>query len=417
MFGLGNIPSNFDFKKEYTTFGFIKNFFQMKHIFILATFLSCACLSAQDNLIKSLEANQSESSTDGFHFTPIINLDVTSVKDQGSSGTCWSYTGSSFLEAEVLRKGGKPIDLAEIYTARNSYIEKAKNYVRMHGNLSYGDGGELHDVINMYRKYGALPQQVYSGLNYGTTRNQFNEMQEILSGFLKSVVKNTNKKLTPNWLKAFTAVLDTYLGEVPETFFYEGKIYTPKSFAEEVVKLDPDDYIEMVSYNDEPKYKMVFMAVPDNWSFDYAYNVDMEDFIRVIDYALKKGYTVGWAADVSERYFSWKNGVAFVPEKSWEDMSVQEKQDLFKKPQPELTITPQMRQEAFDNYQTTDDHAMHIVGLAKDQNGTEYYIVKNSWGESNDYKGYLYVTKNFVRYKTTAILVNKNGVPANILKK
>lgn len=388
----------------------------MKRFLISVMLLSSLWSNAQDDLVKSLEANKSKAAAEKFQFTPIINLEVTQVKDQGSSGTCWSYTGNSFIEAEMLRKGKKPVDLAEIYTARNTYIEKAKNYVRMHGNLSYGDGGELHDVINMYEKYGALPQQVYSGLNYGTTRNQFAEMQEALEGFLKGIVKNKNRKLTPNWLKAFTAALDAYLGNVPETFFFEGKMYTPQSFAREVVGLNPKDYIEMVSYQDEPLYQMVFMAVPDNWSFDYAYNVAMEDFISTIDNALKNGYTVGWAADVSERYFSWHNGVAFVPEKDIEDMSLQEIQTLFDGPQKERNITPAIRQKAFDNYETTDDHAMHIVGLAKDQNGKEYYIVKNSWGESNDYKGYLYVTKNFVRYKTTAILVNKNGVPKSILK-
>lgn len=370
----------------------------------------------QDDLVKSLEKNKSENSIVGFQFTPIINLEVTSVKNQGSSGTCWSYAGNSYLEAEMMKKGKKTVDLAEIYTARNSYIEKAKNYVRMHGNLSYGDGGELHDVINMYAKYGALPQYVYTGLNYGTQNNQFGEMQEVLEGFLKGVVKNKNKKLTPNWLKAFTAVLDTYLGEVPETFTYLGKKYTPQSFAKEIVGLDPKEYIEMVSYADQPKYKMTFMAVPDNWSFDYAYNVPMEDFVNTIDNALKNGYTVGWAADVSERYFSWQNGVAFVPEKDVQEMSYAEQKTLFDGPKKEMKITEEMRQLAFDNYETTDDHAMHIVGLAKDQKGKEYYIVKNSWGESNDRGGYLYVSKNFVRYKTTAILVNIKGVPKKILK-
>lgn len=388
----------------------------MKRLLLSAILLSTTCMYAQDDLVKSLENNQTVNAVEGFKFTPVINLEVTGVKNQGSSGTCWSYSGNSFIEAEMIKNGKKPVDLAEIYTARNSYIEKAKNYVRMHGNLSYGDGGELHDVINMYEKYGAIPQYLYTGLNYGTDRNQFGEMQAALEGFLKGIVENKNKKLTPNWLTAFTAILDSYLGEVPQTFKYNNKTYTPQTFAKEVVGINPSDYMEMVSYADAPKYKMVFMAVPDNWSFDYAYNVGMEDFVSTIDNALKNGYTVGWAADVSERYFSWRNGVAYVPEKRIEDMTREEQQSMFDGPKKEMKITEDMRQIAFDNYETTDDHAMHIVGLAKDQNGKEYYIVKNSWGESNDYNGYLYVTKDFVRYKTTAILVNKNGVPKNILK-
>ena len=369
-------------------------------------------LHAQDDLINALKNNKSLDN--GFIFTPVKIIESTEVKNQGRSGICWSYSGNSFLEAEMIKKGKKPVDLAEVYTARNTYIEKAKNYVRMHGNVSWGDGGELHDVINTYEKYGALPQEVYDGLNYGSDINDFSEMQSGLEGFLKGVVKS--KTLTPNWQKAFTAALDSYLGKVPESFTYKGKKYTPQTFAKEVVGLDANDYIEMVSYEDQPKYTDVFMAVPDNWSFDYAYNVPMEDMIKTIDYALEKGYTVGWAADVTEKYFSWVNGVAYVPEVDYADMTKKQREEMFNGPKPEKVITPEIRQEAFDAYETTDDHAMHIVGLAKDQDGTDYYIVKNSWGASNDQKGYIYVTKNYVRYKTTAILVNKAGVPNSILK-
>ncbi|CEN44332.1 aminopeptidase C [Capnocytophaga canis] len=372
--------------------------------------------TAQDNLIRAVAGNQSENA--GFKFTPVINLERMEVKDQGSSGTCWSYAGASFLESEMSRMGKKPVDLAEIYTARNTYIEKAKQYVRFHGNLDYGDGGELHDIINMYAKYGAVPQYIYSGLNYGTSRNDFSEMQAVLKGFLEGLVKREKiKKLTPNWEKAFTAAIDAYLGQVPETFLHAGKKYTPQTFAKEVVGINPDHYVEMISYEDQPKYKNVLMAVPDNWSFDQAYNVQMTDFVKVIDNALKKGFTVAWASDVSERYFSWRNGVAFVPEKDLDQMTLDEQKMLFNAPPTqERTITAEMRQKAFDNYETTDDHAMHIVGLAKDQNGREYYIVKNSWGVNNDHQGYLYVTKAFVTYKTTAIMLHKDGVPADILK-
>ncbi|GJH40508.1 aminopeptidase [Capnocytophaga sp. HP1101] len=388
----------------------------MKNIALFVALSSFFVGTAQDDLIKSVAANHSENA--GFQFTTVINLERTDVKDQGSSGTCWSYAGASFLESEMSRMGKKPIDLAEIFTARNTYIEKAKQYVRMHGYLDYGQGGELHDVINMYAKYGAVPQYVYTGLNYGTNRNDFGELHGILKGFLEGLVKREKvKKLTPNWLPAFTATIDAYLGTVPESFMYEGKKYTPQTFAKERVGINPADYIEMVSYADQPVYQNVFMAVPDNWSYDHAYNIAMTDITKTIDNALKKGYTIAWAADVSERYFSWKNGVAFVPEKDPAEMTQDEIARLFSNtPAAERTITPEMRQRDFDNYQTTDDHAMHIVGLAKDQKGREYYIVKNSWGLRNDYQGYLYVTKAFVQFKTTALMLHKGGVPSDILK-
>ncbi|MRJ10410.1 aminopeptidase [Ornithobacterium rhinotracheale] len=386
----------------------------MKKIFLSLLVGVSVSTFAQEDLINSLKNNKS--SINGFVFTPVKVNDATSVKNQGKSGTCWSYSGNSFLESEMLKKGRPAVDLAEIFTARNTYIDKAKNYVRMHGNVSWGDGGELHDVLNSYRKYGALPQEAYDGLNEGQKLNDFGEMQAGLKGYLDGIIKS--KKLSKNWLNGFTAILDAYLGKVPEKFTYKGKTYTPKTFAKEVVGLEPNDYIEMVSLNDEPKYEYVFFPVPDNWSFDYAYNIPMDDITKVIDYAINKGYTVGWAADVSEKYFSWVNGVAYVPTKEYEDMTQKERQNMFSTPPAkEREITPEMRQEAFDNYETTDDHGMHIVGLAKDQNGNEYYIVKNSWGLSNDYQGYLYVSKNYVKYKTTAIMVNKAGVPKSILKK
>ena len=372
---------------------------------------------AQDDLMKKVEANKSDSSKKKFVFTPVINLETTDVKNQGSSGTCWSYSTNSFLESEMIRMGKDPVDIAEIFTARNVYIEKAENYIRMHGALAYGDGGACHDVINMYAKYGALPQEVYSGLNYGFNKNKFAEMLAVLKGMLDALVKNPNGKLSPNWRKAFTAVLDTYLGEVPETFTYKGKKYTPKTFADQVIGINPDDYVELSSFSDKPLYQKTLLMVPDNWSFDQVYNVKMNDITDIIDYALKNGYTVTWATDVSEKYFSWKNGVAFVPEKEWDDMSEEEQKNLFNGPQPERKITVAARREAFDNYTTTDDHGMHIVGLAKDQNGKEYYMVKNSWGEKNDYKGYLYVTKPYVRYKTTAFLLHKNAIPSGLRNK
>lgn len=372
---------------------------------------------AQDYLINSVKGNQSANSKDSFVFKDVINIERTPVKNQGSSGTCWSYSANSFLESEMIRAGKQPVEISQIYTARNAYIEKGVNYVRMHGAITLGDGGALHDVINMYKKYGALPQTAYTGLTNGATKNKFAEMAAINEGLLSAVVKNPNGELTQNWQKAYTAVIDSYLGEVPKSFDYKGKKYTPQTFAKEVIGLNGDDYVELSSFSDHPYYDRFVLMVPDNWSLDMVYNVKMNDLTSIIDNALKNGYTVGWAGDVSDKGFSWKNGVACLTSKPFADMTAEEKENIFKGPQAEQEVTEQTRQAAFDNYDTTDDHGMHIVGLSKDQNGKEYYIVKNSWGATNDYQGYLYMTKNFVKLKTTAILLNKGGLPKDIAKK
>jgi bleomycin hydrolase len=390
----------------------------MKSVFVASAFLvGVSSCFAQDVLVNSLKLNASDKSKENFKFTEQINLGTTSIKTQGSSGTCWSYSTNSFLESEMIRLGKQPVELSQIYSARNVYVEKGINYVRMHGAVTLGDGGALHDVINMYKKYGTVPREVYTGLNYGTDKNKFGEMSALIEGLLAAVVKNPNGELTPNWQKAYAAVIDSYLGKVPENFAYKGKNYTPQSFAKEVVGINPDEYVEISSFTTSPYYQKTTMMVPDNWSFDQIYNVKVNDMTDVIDNALKKGYTVAWATDVSEKSFSWKNGVAYVPTKKFDDMTAEEKADMFNGPKPEPEITPEMRQAAFDNYTTTDDHGMHIIGLAKDQTGREYYIVKNSWGETNDYKGFLFVTKNFVKYKTTALMVNKGGIPTDLAKK
>lgn len=383
------------------------------HYLIAILFISTSAW-AQDDLVKSLDKNASENAKEKYKFKTLINLESSPVKNQGSSGTCWSYSGNSFLESEMLRNGSGFVDISEIYTARCAYIERARNYVRMHGNVGWGDGAELHDVVQVYDKYGAVPYDVYTGLNYGTDKNRFGEMQAALEGFLQGIVKNKNGKLTKNWMPAFTAALDAYLGKVPESFEYRGRTYTPQTFADEVVGLNPDDYVEMSSFKYAPLYKPTMLMVPDNWSLQSVYNIRMNEMTEAVDHALENGYTVAWATDVSEKYFSWKNGVAFVPEKDYYEMTVEERKAMFDGPKPEKDITPQLREDAFDNYTTTDDHGMHIVGLAEDQNGKEYYMVKNSWGEKNDYDGYLYVSKAFFEYKTTAILMNKNALPRTL---
>lgn len=403
---------------------------QMKKLIVLAMAVAPLFATAQDDLIRKIESNQSytnikptskDSKTapqqDKYKFTHLVDLERTTVKNQASSGTCWSYATNSFLESEMMRMGKDPIALAQIFSARCVYQDKAENYVRMHGSVAWGDGGACHDVLNMYAKYGAMPYDAYTGLNYGTSKNKFAEMQAILKSMLDAVVSNPNGKLTPSWKKAYNDVLDSYLGEIPEKFKWNNKWYTPQSFAKERVGIHPEDYVEFMSVTTAPYYKKSMLMVPDNWSFDRAYNIKMDDITDIIDNALNRGFTVSWATDVSEKYFSWKNGVAYVPEKEYDDMNDSEKKYMFDGPKPERVITPDMRQTAFDNYETQDDHGMHIVGLASDQNGRKYYIVKNSWGDKNDYKGYIYVSKNYVRYKTTAILLHKNGVPNELRTK
>ncbi len=389
----------------------------MKSKTITAILLFSGSLAfAQDNLVNSLKSNQSENAN--FKFTTIKEVGKTSVKNQGSSGTCWSYSGNSFLESEMIKKGKQPVDLAEIFTARNSYHDKAILYVLNSGAINYGDGGELHDVVNMYKKYGAVPQEVYSGLKPGQTKNDFDEMQSKIKPKLDSLVAASGKgKLSDNWISVIDKLLDEYLGKYPSQFTYNGKQYTPKTFAQEVVGISPSDYVEISSYSTYPYYEKFVVPIPDNWSHDSDWNVPMEDLTKIIDHALDKGYSVGWATDVSEPYFSYKNGVAYVPDIDLNSISPEIKKDLFTGPKPDKKITENLRQQALYNMTTTDDHGMQIVGTAKDQTGKEYYIVKNSWGVSNDFDGYLYVSKPYVLYKTTAIMLNKKGLVKSIARK
>ncbi|HEX9979901.1 MAG TPA: C1 family peptidase [Flavobacterium sp.] len=385
-----------------------------KSLLLSAMFCSLS-LFAQDELIKKVINNASISSK--FHFTEVIDLENTSIKNQGSAGTCWSYSGNSFLESEMIRMGKKPVDLAEIYTARQVYLGKARNYVLFNGNLGLGDGGETHDVMNIFRKYGAMPQEVYTFEDYGKGKVKSGEFQEKFKAILDAYLKNTDPNKGAAWVKDISSYMDEQLGKLPENFTYNGKTYTPKTFSKEVVGIDPDDYVEFSSYKDNPYYEKMVLPVPDNWSYDMVYNVPMAELTDIIDNALAKGYTIAWSSDVSEPYFSWKNGVAFVPDMDLNSISDEQRKTIFNGPMPEKQVTEDLRLEQLYTLTTTDDHAMQIVGLAKDQNGKEYYKVKNSWGATNDYKGYLYVTKAFVQLKSTGILLHKDGLPKNIAKK
>ncbi|MFT4760522.1 MAG: bleomycin hydrolase [Paraglaciecola sp.] len=371
----------------------------------------------QVDLINKVKDNQSDKAKEGFQFEIVKDVERTEIKNQGSSGTCWSYCSNSFMESEMARIGKNTVDLAEMYTVRNVYEEKADRYVRMHGHLNFGQGGALPDVIEMYKKYGAVPQSVYAGLNYGSDINRHGEMEGMLTAMLDVVIENKNRTLSPVWKDAMNAVLDTYLGATPKNFDYEGKSYTPQTFAKEVVGLDGNDYIQITSFTHHEFYKPMVIMVPDNWDYGISYNVQMNDMTDIIDNALKNGYSISWAADVSEKYFSWKNGVAYVPNKSYREMDAAERKAMFDGPKPEMEITQELRQKGYDNYTTTDDHGMQIVGLAKDQDGKEYYLVKNSWGTKNDHEGYLYVSKNYLKYKTLSFVLHKDAVPKNLRSK
>ncbi|MDA3866447.1 MAG: aminopeptidase [Salinivirgaceae bacterium] len=368
---------------------------------------------------------------EGYKFETVKEVKTSTVKNQYRSGTCWSFSTLSFIEAEILRNGGEEVDLSEMWVVRHVYSDKAKRHVRMHGHFNFGGGGALNDPFDMMEKYGLVPEEAYAGLEYGEGNHVHGEFDEVLSNYVEAVIENKNRKLSTAWHEGFNGILDAYLGETPETFEYNGKTYTPREFTDEVVNLNHDDYVYLTSFTHHPFYEKFIVEVPDNWSWNKFNNVPLDELIEIMDNAIDNGYSIGWASDVSEKGFSWKNGVAIVPEiqteelagsekEKWEKMTEKERKERmfsFDEPVPEKTVTQEMRQEAFDNYQTTDDHGMHIVGIAKDQDGTEYYKVKNSWDNKNVYKGYFYVSKPFVRYKTMSIVVHKDALPKNIAKK
>jgi bleomycin hydrolase len=378
----------------------------------------------------SILAQEADVKSDGYQFEMVKELKTSSVKDQYRSGTCWSFAGISFLESELIRKGKGEHNLSEMFIVRQAYSDKARLTVRMHGNLNFGPGGAFHDVTSMWKKYGIVPEEAYAGLVIGEDNHIHGEMDAVLNAYVEGVIKNKNKKLTPVWHKGFNSMLDAYLGDYPSKFDYKGKSYTPNSFADEM-GLNMDDYIEISSYSHHPFYETFVLEVPDNWMWGQVYNVPMDEMIEVMDNAIDKGYTVAWAADVSEKGFAYRKGVAIVPTANteemndaeilkWQEMSEKEKLSQLYKfdgPGSEKNITQEMRQKAYDNYQTTDDHGMHIVGIAKDQKGSKYYYVKNSWSDSNVYDGYFYASIPFIKYKTMCIMVHKDAVPKSIKKK
>ncbi len=400
----------------------------MKRIFLFSLLIFSVTIShhtyAQSDSVKK--------EAEGYRFTDIVNIPATPVKDQHRSGTCWSFSSLSFLESELIRTGKPALDLSEMFVVWHTYSGKAERYVRLQGHTNFSPGGAFHDALWVLSNFGMVPESAYSGTAQGDPLPVHGEMDDALKSFAETVIKNKNKKLSPVWKQAYKGILNAYLGETPENFEYEGKVYTPKSFAKEYLKIDPNDYVEIGSFMHHPFYETFAIEIPDNWLWEDIYNVPLNELTEIIDYALKNGYSVAWGADVSDKGFATKNkGIAVIPDVDltemsgaeiarWEKLDQDEKdQELYKfdKPGKEKEINQIMRQIDFDNYTSTDDHGMHIIGLAKDQNGTEYYKVKNSWGEYNNYNGYFYASKPYVALRTIDIMVHKEGIPKAIRKK
>ncbi|WP_339831829.1 C1 family peptidase [uncultured Altibacter sp.] len=348
-----------------------------------------------------------------YQFTEIIDLETTPVISQGRTGTCWSFSTSSFLESEIMRRTGKQIDLSEMYTVRNTYPLKAENFVMRQGKAQFSEGGLAHDVINSVAMYGLVPNEAYSGLFPSEENHNHAELVAVLEAMVKTYVDNPGRSLSPNWKKAVASVLDVYLGKNPETFTYEGKQYTPKSFLA-MTTLEPKEYVTITSFTHAPFYTEFVLNIPDNWSNGTMYNVPLDEMMATIDNALEEGFSVELDCDVSERTFSSKDGVAVMPKDS--ENNIKALQGIY----PEAFVNQEFRQQEFENYSTTDDHLMHITGMLRDQNGTKYYKVKNSWGTDesrNANGGYVYFSEAYMRLKAISIMVHKDAVPKNTSKK
>lgn len=350
---------------------------------------------------------------EAYQFKEVIDLEATPVISQGRTGTCWSFSTSSFLESEIIRLTGKQIDLSEMYTVRNTYPLKARNYVMRQGKAQFSEGGLAHDVINSVRDYGLVPQEAFSGLFSSEETHNHAEMVAVLEAMVKTYVDNPGRKLSKKWTKAVDAILDVYLGKNVNTFTFEGNQYTPQSFLA-MTKIKPTDYVTITSFSNSPYYNQFILNIPDNWSNGLMYNVPLDDMMASIDNALQKGFTIAIDCDVSEGSFSSKDGVAVVPKDS--ENNIKALQGVY----PEMTVTQEYRQDEFENFTTTDDHLMHITGMLKDQNGTTYYKVKNSWGtdeKRNANGGHVYFSEAYMRLKAISIMVHKNALPKSTSNK
>lgn len=362
-----------------------------------------------------------------YEFTTIKELPITSVKNQYRSGTCWCFSALSFIESEILREKGDSLDFSEMFVVGKSYRDRAVKYVRLDGHLNFGAGSSFGDVMHVIKDYGIVPQDAMPGTNYGTEMPEHNEMDAVLKGYVEAVATNPNKKLTTAWLNGFDGIVSAYLGDYPEKFEVNGKSFTPEEYRD-YLGINVDDYVNITSFSHHPFYEQFAIEVPDNWRWDTAYNLPIDELMEVMYNAIDKGYNIAWGSDVSERGFN-RNGVAVMPvekkkaaagsdQEKWVGKSADEKKEEVKDELPEEIIaTQEMRQDGYDRKTTTDDHGMHIFGLAQDQKGTKYFMVKNSWGETGKYKGIWYASDAFVRYKTMNIVVHKNAIPKDIRKK
>lgn len=365
-------------------------------------------------------------------FTVVKENAITSIKDQNRSGTCWAYSTLSFFEAEILKATGKTYDLCESFVTNKTYMDRAIQVVRLHGDCQFAQGGSCYDPLYVIQHYGICPEDAmpFPGSLYGDSLNNFNEFFSVMTPYVQSVAKSSAKKLSGQWKVGLQGILDAYLGKCPEQFTYQGKTYTPKSFASSL-GLDWDNYVTFTSYTHHPFWTQFAVEVQDNWRNPLSWNVPIDELTKIIDNAIMNGYTVAWGGDVSEDGFT-RQGLAYMYDTKkmenmegsdmarWLKLSADKKKSIVDSlgvNVPELTPTQKLRQERFDNWELTDDHGMLIYGIAKDQNGKEYYMVKNSWGETGDYKGIWYMTKNFIVANTMDFMVNKNAVPKNIKKK
>ncbi|MDR1054853.1 MAG: C1 family peptidase [Prevotellaceae bacterium] len=366
----------------------------------------------------------------GYKFTDVKRINATPVKNQASTGTCWCFATASFMESELLRMGKGEYDLSEMFIVRQKYMNQLQdNYVRQ-GKGNVGAGSLSHTFKNAYRQVGIVPEDVYTGINYDSKTHNHGELGRFTQAIADVAMKM--KKRSPQYYELVNNLFDTYLGKIPEKFIYKGKEYTPKTFTESL-GLNMDDYIEITSFTHHPYYTKFDVEVPDNWEHELMYNLPLDEFMETIDYALTNGYTVCWDGDVSEKGFSFKNGVAINPEvKKVDDYSttdrarfekMDEKERLeevykFEQPYPEIKVTPEIRQQGYEAFVTTDDHLMHLTGIVKDQNSTKYYVTKNSWGtDRNAFGGYLNMSESFVRAKTIFIMLHKDAIPKTIKTK
>ena len=365
-------------------------------------------------------------------FTVIKENPITTIKDQNRSGTCWDYSTLSFFESEILKATGKRYTLCEAFVANKTYMERAIQVVRYHGDCQFAQGGSAEDVLSTLKNHGICPLEAmpFPGSLYGDSLNNFNEFFSLLEPYVAAVAKNSAKKISNQWKVGLQGILDAYLGKCPEKFTYEGKEYTPKSFVKSL-GINLDDYVSITSYTHHPFYSAFPVEVQDNWRFPLSYNVPMDEMMQIIDNAIENGYTVAWGGDVSEEGFTRKGLAYAVDSKAaqslagsdmarWLKLAAEKKRNIIDSlgcTVPEIVPTQEMRQERFDNWELTDDHGMHIFGVAKDQNGKEYYMVQNSWGKTGDYKGIWYMTKAFIAANTMDFLINKNAIPKDIRKK